>query len=183
MRSVVLTALLQSGAEDVAERGAGVGRAVWATAPSLRDFQRLDETWSFRVFLSKAMTRASTFWPTEKRSGRCSSRSRLRSERLMKLIDVVVDEANLETAVTDRRDFAGDDRVLAQFARGCRSPTGSDGELLPATSECAPSRCRHREPAPSPMSPRLYSSITCSPDATSRGRRDGPFGPRRRRGR
>ena len=77
-RSGLAALLLQRGAQDVAQRSAGVGRAVLCDGFLLfGDFQRLDRHLQIlRVSLSKAMTRASTFWPTAKRSGRCSSRSR-----------------------------------------------------------------------------------------------------------
>jgi hypothetical protein len=56
----------------------------WATACFLfGDFQRLDRQADLAVLLVELVTRASTVWPTEKRSGRCSSRSRDRSERRM----------------------------------------------------------------------------------------------------
>ncbi len=51
----------------------------------------LIESWSLRAARSIAVTLASTFSPTAKRSGRCSDRSRARSARRMKPVSTVVD--------------------------------------------------------------------------------------------
>ena len=74
---------LQRRAEDVAERSAAVGRAVLRHRLLLfGDLQRLDREGRL-LDRSKPLTRASNFWPTWKRSARCSSWSP-RSVRLMK---------------------------------------------------------------------------------------------------
>jgi hypothetical protein len=77
LRGAKMRSLLQRGAEDVAQRSARVGRAVLRDGFLLfGDFQRLDRHLTLRAFLSNWVTRASTFSPTAKRSGRCSLRSR-----------------------------------------------------------------------------------------------------------
>ena len=83
--------LAQGGAEDVAERRAGVGRAVLRHGfLLLGDFERLDRDRRPCGALSSTwVTTASTLSPTPKRSGRCSERSRERSERRMKAGHVV----------------------------------------------------------------------------------------------
>src|SRR5690606_36617509 len=47
-------------------------------------------------------------------------------------VDVVVDQLHLDAAVLDTGDLAGDDRALAQFARGRRFADGVTTELLDA---------------------------------------------------
>jgi hypothetical protein len=59
----------------------------WATAAfSSAISSALIDTEILRPALSKLVTRASTFSPTAKRSGRCSERSRARSPRRMKAV-------------------------------------------------------------------------------------------------
>ena len=59
----------------------------WAIASfSSATSSALIETCTLWARRSNWMTRASTFWPTAKRSGRCSPRSRASSERLMKVV-------------------------------------------------------------------------------------------------
>jgi len=75
---------LEGGAQDVAQRGARIGGSrIGAIASFSSAISRaLMETWTLWVRRSNWVTRASTFWPTAKRSGRCSARSRARSARL-----------------------------------------------------------------------------------------------------
>jgi hypothetical protein len=117
--------LLQRGAENVAERGAGVGRAELCDGFLLfGDFQRLDRQADLAVFLSNWVTRASTVWPTEKRSGRCSSRSRDRSERRMKAVRSVIDDLHFEATIGDRSPWQVTTAFLRSSPEAAASPIG-----------------------------------------------------------
>ena len=109
---------LERGAEDVAERRAGIGRAV------LRDrllllghFERLDRD----LYLVGAAVelgdrgRRPSGRPA-KRSGRCSPRSRARSERLMKVVRSVPTIFTSRPRLLHLGHFAGDDRSLLEVA-------------------------------------------------------------------
>src|SRR5262252_6844422 len=104
-------------------------------------------------------TRASTFCPTEKRSGRCSPRSRASSERLMKVV------RSLPTIFTSRP--ASFTSITSQVTTEpfLRSPALSMGS---SASCLMPSEMRSFSTSTSStlaltLSPFLYSSITCSP--------------------
>ena len=74
----------------------------WATASfSSAISSALIETETLRVLASTWVTTASNFSPTPKRSGRCSERSRDRSDRRMKVREVMIDELGLEPVVLD----------------------------------------------------------------------------------
>src|SRR5690606_34280677 len=135
----------------------------WATASfSSAISSALIETVILRVFLSNWVTRASTFCPTAKRSGRCSSRSRERSERLM----------NVSRSWSTRRTsmppslMAVTSQVTTAFLRSSPGATASPTASRPSC--LMPGEMRSFSMSTSrtcafTMAPRLYPSITCSP--------------------
>src|SRR5215510_10914197 len=151
----------------------------WAIASfSSATSSALIETCTLWVRRSNWVTRASTFCPTEKRSGRCSPRSRASSERLMKVVRSL---PTIFTSIPASFTSVTSQVTTEPFLRSPALSIGSPASCL------MPSEMRSFSTSTSStlaltLSPFLYSSITCSPAASSRGRTDAPCRRRRRRG-
>src|SRR6185437_3390054 len=121
----------------------------------------LIETPTLWVLRSNWVTRASTFWPTAKRSGRCSPRSRARSARLMKaersvptmFTSMPASFTSVTSQVTTEPFFISPAAPLA-IGSPCSCLTPSEMRSFSTSTSSTWART---------TSPFLYSSITCSP--------------------
>src|SRR5436309_2438359 len=132
----------------------------WAIASfSSATSSALMETCTLRVRRSNWVTRASTFCPGEKRSGRCSPRSRASSERLMNVVKSV---PTIFTSIPPSFTSVTSEVTTAPFLSSAALSRGSPASCL------MPSEMRSFSTSTSStlaltLSPFLYSSITCSP--------------------
>ena len=111
-------ALLERGAEDVAERSAGVGRAVLGDLLLLfGDFQRLDRDLNLAVLLVIDDHARIDLLADREALGALLVTVARQIVALDEGLETAVDQPHFEAAILDADDFAGDDRVLAQFAR------------------------------------------------------------------
>src|SRR6516162_3932671 len=135
----------------------------WAIASfSSATSSALIETDTRRERRSNWVTRASTFSPTAKRSGRCSERSRASSERLMKAVNSV---PTILTSMPPSFTSVISQVTTAPFFR---SPAAGSAAAAPSESCLIPSEMRSFSTSTSStcaltLSPFLYSSMTCSP--------------------
>src|SRR4029077_16332242 len=127
----------------------------------------LIETCTLWVRRSNWMTRASTFWPAAKRSGRCSERSRASSERLMKAEYSV---PTIFTSMPPSFTSVTSQVTTAPFLSSPAAPaSGAAAAPAPPPLNCLmPSEMRSFSTSTSStcaltLSPFLYSSMTCSP--------------------
>src|SRR5579864_8476240 len=125
----------------------------------------LIETCTLWVRRSNWMTRASTFWPAAKRSGRCSERSRASSERLMKAEYSV---PTIFTSMPPSFTSVTSQVTTAPFLSSPAAPVSAAAAAPPPESCLMPSEMRSFSTSTSrtcalTLSPFLYSSMTCSP--------------------
>src|SRR5690606_14230910 len=125
--------LLQRSTQDVSERSAGVGRAVLGDRLLLLgDLERLDRDGDLARLLVEGSD-AGIHLLADGETLRTLLVAVARQVRALdEGVDVVVDQLHLDAAVLDTGDLAGDDRALAQFARGRRFADGVTTELLDA---------------------------------------------------
>src|ERR1700733_8420871 len=124
----------------------------------------LIETETRRVRRSKRVTRASTFWPTAKRSGRCSERSGASSERLMKAVySVPTIFTSMPPSFTSVTSPVTTTPFLSSPAAASPAGAGAPSESCLMPSEMRSLSTSTSSTCALTLSPFLYSSMTCSP--------------------
>ena len=116
-REDLFLAVLQRRAQDVAERSAGVGRAVLGDRFLLfGDFQRLDRHRQLaRLLVVGDHARVDLLADREALGALLVAVAR-KIAALDEGLDAGLDQPHFEAAILDADDLAGDDGVLAQFA-------------------------------------------------------------------
>src|SRR5690606_30604744 len=123
----------QRSAQNVAQRGAGIGRTVLGDRfLLLGDFQRLDgDLYPARLLVEGDHARIDLLADREALRALLVAVAR-QVVAPDEALNVVIDQPHVEAAVTDACDFAGDDGVLAQFARARGLADRIAAELLDA---------------------------------------------------